>query len=77
MVGTMGEVPHAILLVENEDDVAKLTLPADAKVAYLTQTTLSVDETTGSSRRCEASIRRSSARRSRTSATRPRTARRR
>lgn len=47
VVGTMGEVPHAIVLVENEGDVAKLTLPADAKVAYLTQTTLSVDETTG------------------------------
>ncbi len=47
VVGTMGEVPHAILLVENEDDVSQLTLPAEAKVAYLTQTTLSVDETTG------------------------------
>jgi 4-hydroxy-3-methylbut-2-enyl diphosphate reductase len=47
VVGTMGEVPHSILLVENEADVAALTLPADAKVAYLTQTTLSVDETTG------------------------------
>jgi 4-hydroxy-3-methylbut-2-en-1-yl diphosphate reductase len=47
VVGTMGEVPHAIVLVENEADVAKLTLPADVKVAYLTQTTLSVDETTG------------------------------
>jgi 4-hydroxy-3-methylbut-2-enyl diphosphate reductase len=47
VVGTMGEVPHSIVLVENEDDVAKLSLPADAKVAYLTQTTLSVDETTG------------------------------
>lgn len=47
VVGTMGEVPHSILLVENEADVAALTLPDDAKVAYLTQTTLSVDETTG------------------------------
>jgi 4-hydroxy-3-methylbut-2-enyl diphosphate reductase len=47
VVGTMGEVPHSILLVEDEDDVAKLTLPKDAKVAFLTQTTLSVDETTG------------------------------
>lgn len=47
VVGTMGEVPHSILLVENEEDVAALTLPPDAKVAYLTQTTLSVDETTG------------------------------
>jgi 4-hydroxy-3-methylbut-2-enyl diphosphate reductase len=47
VVGTMGEVPHSIVLVENEADVAALTLPANAKVAYLTQTTLSVDETTG------------------------------
>jgi 4-hydroxy-3-methylbut-2-enyl diphosphate reductase len=47
VVGTMGEVPHSILLVEDEADVAALTLPADAKAAYLTQTTLSVDETTG------------------------------
>jgi len=45
VVGTMGEVPHQILLVENEIDVANLDLPADAPVAYLTQTTLSVDET--------------------------------
>jgi 4-hydroxy-3-methylbut-2-en-1-yl diphosphate reductase len=47
VVGTMGEVPHSIVLVESEDDVASLTLPADSKLAYLTQTTLSVDETTG------------------------------
>lgn len=47
VVGTMGEVPHSILLVENEADVAALPLPNHAKVAYLTQTTLSVDETTG------------------------------
>ncbi len=47
VVGTMGEVPHSIVLVENEADVAALSLPTDAKVAYLTQTTLSVDETTG------------------------------
>jgi 4-hydroxy-3-methylbut-2-en-1-yl diphosphate reductase len=47
VVGTMGEVPYAILLVEDEADVGALTLPADAKLAYLTQTTLSVDETEG------------------------------
>ena len=47
VVGTMGEVPHAILLVENATDVAALPLPLDAKVAFLTQTTLSVDETQG------------------------------
>jgi 4-hydroxy-3-methylbut-2-en-1-yl diphosphate reductase len=47
VVGTMGEVPHSILLVEDEADVAALTLPPDAKLAYLTQTTLSVDECEG------------------------------
>lgn len=47
VVGTMGEVPHSIVLVENEADVAGLKVPADAKLAFLTQTTLSVDETTG------------------------------
>jgi|SRR5262245_2181695 len=47
VVGTMGEVPHSILLVEDEADVADLTLLANAKVAFLTQTTLSVDETNG------------------------------
>ncbi|HEV3146964.1 MAG TPA: 4-hydroxy-3-methylbut-2-enyl diphosphate reductase [Gemmataceae bacterium] len=47
VVGTMGEAPHHILLVESEADVEKLDLPANAKVAYLTQTTLSVDETQG------------------------------
>ena len=45
VVGTMGEAPEAIMLVESADDVAKLDLPADAKLAYITQTTLSVDET--------------------------------
>src|SRR6266478_2387556 len=43
--GTMGQVPGPVLLVQNVDDVAELTLPADAPVAYITQTTLSVDDT--------------------------------
>lgn len=47
VVGTMGEAPESITLVQNESDVARLTLPIDAKIAYLTQTTLSVDETQG------------------------------
>jgi len=47
VIGTMGEAPDRIVLVENEDDVEKLDLPPDAPVAYLTQTTLSVDETRG------------------------------
>jgi 4-hydroxy-3-methylbut-2-enyl diphosphate reductase len=44
VLGTMGEAPRSIRLVQNTDDVAKLDLPSDAKVAYLTQTTLSVDD---------------------------------
>ncbi|MCS6977635.1 MAG: 4-hydroxy-3-methylbut-2-enyl diphosphate reductase [Gemmatales bacterium] len=44
VVGTMGEAPEAIRLVESVEDVEKLDLPPDAKVAYLTQTTLSVDD---------------------------------
>jgi 4-hydroxy-3-methylbut-2-enyl diphosphate reductase len=47
VLGTMGEAPHAMVLVEDVDDVETLDLPADAKLAFLTQTTLSVDETKG------------------------------
>ncbi|MBF2735669.1 MAG: 4-hydroxy-3-methylbut-2-enyl diphosphate reductase [Betaproteobacteria bacterium AqS2] len=43
--GTMGQVDDGILLVESVADVAKLSFAADAKLAYVTQTTLSVDET--------------------------------
>jgi len=45
VVGTMGEAPESITLVQDVDDVERLTIPADAKIAFLTQTTLSVDET--------------------------------
>src|SRR6187401_1225132 len=45
VVGTMGEAPESITLVQDVADVEKLDLPPNAKVAYLTQTTLSVDET--------------------------------
>ena len=47
VIGTMGEAPAAMVLVEDVDDVAAMALPADAKLAFLTQTTLSVDETKG------------------------------
>ncbi len=47
VVGTMGEAPDCMVLVESAADVERLTLPADTKLAYLTQTTLSVDETEG------------------------------
>jgi 4-hydroxy-3-methylbut-2-enyl diphosphate reductase len=43
--GTMGEAPESTILVESVEDVDALPLPADAKIAYVTQTTLSVDET--------------------------------
>src|SRR5713226_6652456 len=44
VIGTMGEAPASIRLVQDAADVESLDLPADAKVAYLTQTTLSVDD---------------------------------
>jgi 4-hydroxy-3-methylbut-2-en-1-yl diphosphate reductase len=43
--GTMGEAPDAIILVESADEAEHLELPAGQKVAYITQTTLSVAET--------------------------------
>jgi len=47
VIGTMGEAPAHMVLVEDVDDVAVLTLAPDVKIAVLTQTTLSVDETGG------------------------------
>ncbi len=44
VVGTTGEAPQAIVLVESPEDVRHLTAPPNAKLAYLTQTTLSVDD---------------------------------
>ena len=41
----MGQIPGPVLLVQSVEDVAALALPADAPVAYITQTTLSVDDT--------------------------------
>ncbi len=43
--GTMGEAPAAIVLVESEADVDALEVEDPSRIAYLTQTTLSVDET--------------------------------
>jgi len=45
VVGTMGEAPEATLLVQDVAEAEALALPSHAKVAYITQTTLSVDET--------------------------------
>ena len=44
VVGTMGEAPGSIRLVQDTAEAERLDLPADAKIAYLTQTTLSVDD---------------------------------
>ena len=46
VIGTMGEAPEAIVLVETEEDVAQLEVADPTKLAYLTQTTLSVDDAT-------------------------------
>jgi 4-hydroxy-3-methylbut-2-en-1-yl diphosphate reductase len=45
VVGTMGEAPEATVLVQTVEEVEALDLPPDSKLAYVTQTTLSVDET--------------------------------
>ena len=45
VVGTMGEAPDSIVLVESVEDVERLDFPAGTRLAYVTQTTLSVDET--------------------------------
>lgn len=43
--GTYGEAPEQTLIIESVEDVESLDLPSDTPVAYLTQTTLSIDET--------------------------------
>ena len=43
--GTMGEAPDHIVLVETEADVDTLVVEDETKMAYISQTTLSVDET--------------------------------
>ena len=45
--GTMGEAPDNMVLVQTEQDVDELELPDPKRVAYISQTTLSVDETKG------------------------------
>lgn len=44
VIGTMGEAPEAIVLVDSPEEVDRLEVPAGSKLAYLTQTTLSVDD---------------------------------
>jgi 4-hydroxy-3-methylbut-2-enyl diphosphate reductase len=45
VVGTMGEAPDHMQLVSTVEEVDQLNLKSDAKIAYLTQTTLSLDDT--------------------------------
>lgn len=44
VIGTLGEAPESIIIVENQQDVARLQIPDDHQIAYLTQTTLSLDD---------------------------------
>lgn len=44
VIGTMGEAPQSITLVQSPEEVDCLPFSPDEKIAYLTQTTLSVDE---------------------------------
>ncbi len=46
VIGTLGEAPDSSVLVESEQDVDRLSVPDPDKVAYITQTTLSLGETT-------------------------------
>ena len=43
--GTLGEAPEAIVLVQSAEDAERVSLPDGQPLAYVTQTTLSVDET--------------------------------
>ena len=45
VVGTVGKIDQSIHVVASLDDIERLPMPADARVAYVTQTTLSVDDT--------------------------------
>jgi 4-hydroxy-3-methylbut-2-enyl diphosphate reductase len=44
VIGTMGEAPESITLVETPEEIDGLSFGPDAQIAYLTQTTLSVEE---------------------------------
>jgi len=44
VIGTMGEAPGKISLVDSPDDVDRLDFPPGTRLAYLTQTTLSINE---------------------------------
>ena len=43
-IGTMGQVPNDIILIQHKEEVADLEVPNPDRLAYITQTTLSVDD---------------------------------
>lgn len=45
VVGSMGQIPGPVILIQRLEDVATLEFPVDKPLAYVTQTTLSVDDT--------------------------------
>lgn len=45
VIGTLGEAPSSMVLVQTVDDVDRLEVKDETKIAFLTQTTLSLDET--------------------------------
>jgi 4-hydroxy-3-methylbut-2-en-1-yl diphosphate reductase len=45
VIGTLGEAPERIFVIDSVDEVGRLVVPNPEKIAYLTQTTLSVDDT--------------------------------
>ena len=47
VLGTVGQINGPILLIQTERDVQSIDLPRDAPIAYVTQTTLSIDDTRG------------------------------
>lgn len=47
VIGTLGEAPRQTYLISSEEEVERLAVSDPARVAYLTQTTLSLDETRG------------------------------
>ncbi len=56
--GTMGQVGAPVHLVQSEADVDTLPLPTEKPVAYITQTTLSIDDTKGHHRGLEKALQR-------------------
>ena len=47
VIGTLGEAPQQTFLISSEEEVATVSVPDPSRVAYLTQTTLSLEETRG------------------------------